>query len=72
MTPKQNSILKICFVIFAISMAVMAISTIIDLIRNGWEALNVISFVPFIALISAFSTIFANKKMKDHSKDHSN
>ncbi|MCL2718940.1 MAG: hypothetical protein FWE14_09210 [Lachnospiraceae bacterium] len=62
MTPKQEKIVKICFIILAISMAVMAISSVIQIVNEGWESLNMITVIPFIGIIVSMIVIFASGK----------
>lgn len=65
MTPKQRKTITVCLIILAISMAVMAISTIINLINNGWEAFNMVSFVPFIGMTLAMIVILESGKKEN-------
>ena len=50
MTPKRRRMIKICLAILAVSMAVMAISTFVQISHNGWESVNLITIVPFIGM----------------------
>jgi len=64
MTPNQRKIIKICFVILAVSMAVMAVSTVINIVNNGWEVFSIINVVPFIGVFVAMIAIFIGNKDK--------
>ena len=50
MTPKRKKMIKICLVILAVSMAVMAISTFVQISHNGWTSTNTITIVPFMGM----------------------
>jgi hypothetical protein len=62
MTPKQEKIVKICFIVLAISMAVMAISSVIQIVNEGWDSFNVITIVPFIGIVVSMIVVFASGK----------
>ena len=65
MTPKQKNLIKLCLVVLAISMLVMAISTVVQIIHNGWESFNTVDIVPFGGMAVAIIAILASDKKKD-------
>ena len=65
MTSKQRKVVKTCLIILTISMAVMAISTIINVIHNGWEAFSVVNIVPFIGMAGVMVSILTSDKNED-------
>jgi len=52
--------------LLAVSIAVMAVSTIINIVNNGWEVLSIINVVPFIGVFVAMIAIFAGNKDKSN------
>ena len=65
MTPKQRKTVKVSLIILAISMAVMAVSTIISIIHSGWATTSIINFVPFIGILCAMIAIYGSDKKKN-------
>jgi vancomycin permeability regulator SanA len=65
MTPKRRKILIVCLIVLAVSMAVMAVSTVIQVIHNGWEAFSVINTVPFFGMAIVLIIFLQNDKKKD-------
>ena len=47
MTPKRKKTVAICLAILAVSMVVLVVSTIVQIIHNGWDSVNVSTLVPF-------------------------
>jgi hypothetical protein len=67
MSPKQKKTITavtVCLVISVVAIAVMTVSIILDISRNGWETSNVIYYVPFIGIAVAFIAIYASKQKK--------
>ena len=62
MTSRQRRVLKICFVTLAISMTVMTVSSVIQLVNNGWDSFSMITVVPFIGMIVSFVILIAIDK----------
>ena len=65
MAPKQRNTIRICLIILAISLVIMAASTIIHVIHDGWDTLNLVNFVPFISVASAMFIIYSGDRKKD-------
>ena len=64
LTPKRRRIILVCLIILAISMAVLAVSTIIQIIHNGWETVSVVNFVPFMGMASVMIAVLASDKKR--------
>ena len=62
MTPKRRKIVIICLIIFAVSLATVAVSTVIQIIHNGWDNLSFINYVPFIGITAAMISVLVNLK----------
>ncbi|MDR3013072.1 MAG: hypothetical protein LBU70_07665 [Chitinispirillales bacterium] len=65
MTTKQRKLVKICSIILAISLAVMVVSTVIQIINSGWESFNMVNIVPFLGVAVVMIAILASDKKKD-------
>jgi len=65
MTPKQRKRMKICLIILAVSMAVMAISTVIQIVHNGWGTSSAINIVPFSGAAVVMIVMLGKDKKKD-------
>ena len=64
MTPKKRKILLGCVIVMAVCMVVYAISTVMNVVHNGWDTVGVINFVPFIGFVPLI-VILANDKKGD-------
>jgi hypothetical protein len=62
MSAKRRKTIIICCIILALSMVVLAISTVIQVIHNGWEAITIVNFAPFIGMAVAITTVLINSK----------
>jgi hypothetical protein len=64
MTSKLRTTAKICFVIYIISLAVMAVSAVIAVVNSGWGAFDW-SIGAFIGFLPVYIAIFAKDEKKD-------
>jgi surface polysaccharide O-acyltransferase-like enzyme len=64
MSPRQRKLMTVCLVILVVSMAIMAVNTIIDISRNGRETFDAINIFPFISMAVVLIIILANNKKK--------
>jgi len=65
MKPKRRKIVMICTVILAVCLVVFAISTILQIVHNGWDSFSVVNFVPFIGMAVVMIVILTGDKKKD-------
>ena len=67
MTSKQRKIIKLCLVILAVSVVVMAISTFVQVIQHGWQATDIdtFTFAPMGAVAIMLAVILKNEKKDD-------
>ena len=58
MTPKRKKTVAICLAILAVSMVVLVVSTIVQIIHNGWDSVNVSTLVPFMGMGAVMIALF--------------
>ena len=68
-TPNQLKVIRVCLVLLSISVAIMVISTIIDIVQNGWGTIHAFNIAPFSGIIVVMIIILANNKKNDTKKD---
>ena len=65
MTPKQRKAIKLCLVILAVSMIVMAISMFVQINHNGWESVNATTIIPFCGMAAVMIMLLKRDDKKD-------
>ena len=65
MVQKQQKLVKLCLILLSVSMAVMAISTVVQIIHNGWGSVHAVNIVPFCGMAVVLITLLSNDKKKD-------
>ena len=69
----QKKTLVICMVVTLVSQAILAVNTIIVIVRDGWGAISLIEFVPFVsiafAVVALLFTVMVKKKNEQKTKD---
>ncbi|MCL2300493.1 MAG: hypothetical protein FWC27_10165 [Firmicutes bacterium] len=69
MTARQRRVFTACIIISAAAMAVMAVSAVIDVVHNGWDALSVVNFAPFCGLPAMIAILVNDRKNDDSSEE---
>ena len=64
MKPKNRKVVIVCLIIFAASLVVAAISTVIQIIHNGWSNLSLLNIAPFIGMSVAMISALASTRDK--------
>ena len=68
MTSKGRIIIKICAVVLALSIAVMAVSMVIQIIHFGWEEFNAVNIIPLLGMAVAMVVMLLSGRKKDGKK----
>ena len=65
MKPKSRNVVIVCAVILAVCLVVFAVSTVIQIVHNGWDAFSVVNLVPFFGMVAVMIVILTGGKNKD-------